>query len=146
MTTQELGPGLTQEPDRGASSGLSPEGDALGALFVSSPASAVHTSAAAEIAFLAGLFGALAVPFSLMTALCLGLAALALVTSIVGLARSSRRAVAGGLLASIGLVLSLVILAVVGLRYIGIDTAFGDSIVPTLADWLTALNDLLPKA
>jgi hypothetical protein len=104
----------------------------------------VHTSAAAEIAFLAGLLAMLVVPFSLMVAVCVGLATLGLVTSIVGLARASRPAVAGGLLASIGLVLSLGTLTLVGLRYLGIDTAVGDAAVPTLAEWLAALNDLLP--
>ena len=86
----------------------------------------------------------LAVPFSLMTAVCVGLSVLGLVTSIVGLARASKPAVSGGLLASIGLVLSLGTLTLVGLRYLGIDTAVGDAAVPTLADWLAALNTLLP--
>ena len=45
---------------------------------------------------------------------------------------------------SIGLVLSLATPTLVGLRYLGIDTAVGDAAVPTLADWLAALNNLLP--
>lgn len=128
MTTQDLGH----------------DEDALGALFDSSPAREVHTSAAAGTAFLAGLVATLAAPFSLMLAVCLGLSVLGLVTSVVGLARSSRPAVAGGLLASVGLVLSLLALALVGLRYLGIDTAFGDALAPMLTDWLTALNTLVP--
>jgi hypothetical protein len=128
MTTQELGQ----------------DEDALGALFDSSPARDVHTSAAAGTAFLAGLVAALAAPFSLMLAVCLGIAVLALVTSVVGLARSSRPAVAGGLLASVGLVLGLLALTLVGLRYLGIETAFGDALVPTLTEWLTTLNGLVP--
>jgi hypothetical protein len=119
--------------------------DGLGALFESSPARPVHTSAAAEIAFLAGVVGAFAVPFSLMTALCLGFGALGVVTSVVGLARASRPHTAGGLLASVGLVLSLATLALVGLRYAGIDTAVGDALIPTLNDWLTSLNTLVPR-
>jgi hypothetical protein len=141
MTTQDLGRDVGQPPR--TETALSDDA-ALGALFASSPARPTHTSAAAELGFVAALLGVLAVPFSLTMALSLGLAAVALVSSIVGLARASRRGVAGGLLAAIGLVLSLVTFALVGLRYLGIDTAVGDGAVPTLADWLTALNDLMP--
>ena len=141
MTTHHLEPGVGGSP----AAEPAPDDNALGALFESSPARVVHTSAAAEIAFLSGLLAMLAVPFSLMAAVCIGLSALGLVTSIVGLARASRPAVAGGLLASIGLVLSLGTLTLVGLRYLGIDTAVGDAAVPTLADWLAALNSLLPS-
>ena len=140
MTTHHLAPGL---PGTRTTEHV-PDEDALGALFESSPARVVHTSAAAEIAFLCGLVAILAVPFSLMAAVCVGLSAVGLVTSIVGLAKASKPAVAGGLLASIGLVLSLGTLTLVGLRYLGIDTAVGDAAVPTLADWLEALNSLLP--
>ncbi len=136
MTTQDLGRDLER--------GEAPEDDPLGELFVRSPALPVHTSAAAEVGFLSGLVAVVAVPFSLMTAVCVGLAAVALVSSVLGLARASRPLVAGGLLASIGLVLSLVTFALVGLRYLGIDTTVGDAAVPTLVDWLRSLNDLLP--
>ena len=104
----------------------------------------MQTSAAAETGFVLGLLGVLAVPFSLTMALSGALAAVALVASIVGMARASRPDVAGGLLASVGLVLALATLALIGLRYLGLDTAFGDALVPTLADWLDALNVLLP--
>jgi hypothetical protein len=139
MTTHRLEPGIAGSPAADP-----PDNDALGALFESSPARVVRTSAAAEVAFLCGLVAVLAVSFSLMAAVCVGLAAVGLVTSIVGLARASKPAVSGGLLASIGLVLSLATLTLVGLRYLGIDTAVGDAAVPTLADWLAALNTLLP--
>ena len=43
---------------------------------------------------------------------------------------------AGGLLAAVGLVLSLATLALVGLRYAGIDTAVGDAALPTFGSWL----------
>jgi hypothetical protein len=144
MTTQDLGQDLRHGLVPRSTSDSDSDEDALGALFESSPALPVHTSAAAEIAFVAGLFAVLAMPFSLMTALSLGLAAVGLVTSVVGMARSSRPTVAGGLLASVGLVLSLATLALVGLRYAGIDTAVGDDALPTFADWLTALNNLVP--
>ena len=140
MTTHRLEPGVTGSP----AADPVPDDDALGALFESSPARVVRTSAAAEVAFLCGLVAVLAVPFSLMAAVCVGLSAVGLVTSIVGLARASKPGVSGGLLASIGLVLSLATLSLVGLRYLGIDTAVGDAAVPTLADWLAGLNTLLP--
>lgn len=136
MTTQDLGRDLGR--------GTGPADGRLGDLFDRSPALPVHTSVAAVVAFLAGLVAVLAVPFSLMTSLCLALAAVALVSSVIGLARASRPLVAGTLLASIGLVLSLATFALVGLRYLGIDTTVGDSAVPTLTDWLRSLNDLLP--
>jgi len=141
MTTGELGHDPGQHPaaeetlDRGT----------LGALFDNSPARKVHTSAAAEIGFVAGLLALLAMPFSLTMALCLGLSAVGLVTSVVGMARASRTDVAGGLLASVGVVLSLATSAVVGMRYLGIDTALGDSLVPALEDSLRSLNTLFPK-
>ena len=127
--------------------GAGPENDspdALGSLFESSPARDVQTSAAAETAFVLGLLSLLAVPFELAMTLSVALAAVALVTSIVGLARASKARFTGGALAAMGLVLSLATLALVGLRYAGIDTAVGDDVVPTLRDWLTSLNGLLP--
>ncbi|MET0839682.1 MAG: hypothetical protein ABWY19_12930 [Marmoricola sp.] len=140
MTTQDLGRPLGQDLDRSSTT----RDDAIGALFDSSPARSVKTSAAAETAFVVGVLGLLLSPFSLMAAFCLGLAAVGLVTSIFGLARASRPATSGGVLASVGLVTSIAAAAVIGLRYLGIDTAIGDAMVPTLADWLRSLNDLLP--
>ena len=145
MTTQDLGRDLAQPPETGSESSTALSDDAaLGVLFASSPSLPVHTSAAAEVGFVAGLLALLTVPFSLTMALSCGLAAIALVTSIIGLARASRPIVAGGLLASLGLVLALAAGGLVALRYIGIDTAVGDGAVPTLADWLRTLNDLMP--
>lgn len=140
MTTQGIGRDQTHSPQEPAL-----VEDELGGLFETSPARVVRTSAAAEVGFLAGLVALLAAPFSLMLAVSLGLGVLGLVSSVVGLAKASRRGVAGSLLASIGMVISLVALALVGLRYLGIDTAVGDGTVPTLVDWLTSLNDLLPQ-
>ncbi len=118
--------------------------DPLGALFDSSPAQDVHTSAAAEVAFLLGLLALACSPFSLLIALVLGMAAAAVVSGVVGLAQASRPGVAGGVLAAVGLVLGLVSLGLVGLRYAGVDTAFGDELLPTLHDWLESLNGLVP--
>ena len=139
MTTQDLA--LDTVPDEGPDDNSS---GALGTLFDSSPARSVQTSLAAVTGFVLGLLAVLAVPFPLMMVLSGALAAVALVASVIGMARASRPDVAGGLLASIGLVLALATMALIGLRYVGIDTAFGDALVPTLVDWLDALNVLLP--
>ena len=145
MPTQDLGRDLGVGLGQPSPTARDVDEDRLRALFESSPASTVHTSVAAEVAFLAGLVAVLAAPFALMLAVCLGLSGLGVVTSVIGLARSSRPAVAGGLLASVGLVLSLATLGLIGVRYLGIDTAVGDAAVPTLVDWLAALNDLVPR-
>jgi hypothetical protein len=139
MTQQDLG----QPPvlDTGVDD---EESGALGTLFAGSPARSVHTSLPAAVGFVLGLLGALAAPFSLTMALSVGMAAVALLASIVGMARASRPAVAGGLLASLGLVLALATAALIALRYVGLDTAFGDPAVPTLRDGLEWLNGLLP--
>ena len=135
MTTQDLA--LDTAPDDD-SSGV------LGTLFDSSPARSVQTSVAAVAAFALGLLAVLAAPFSLSMTLSGSLAVVALVSSVVGMARASRPDVAGSLLASVGMVLALATLALVGLRYAGLDTAFGDALAPTLVSWLDGLNTLLP--
>lgn len=121
------------------------EDDSLSGLFDSSPDRPVHTSAAAEIAFVLGLVALVAAPFSLMYAATLGIAGLGLVLGVVGIATTSRPDVAGRLLAPLGLFFSLSTLTLVGLRYAGLDTAFGDGLVPTLLSWLQALNDWVPR-
>jgi hypothetical protein len=125
--------------------GLSPEDDSLGALFESSPDRPVHTSAAAESALLLGLVALAAVPFSITFALALGAAAVGAFFGMVGIATTSRPDVAGRALVPLGLALCFATLVLVGLRYLGLDTAFGDGLVPTLGDWLGRLNDLVPR-
>ncbi len=159
MTTRDLGHDLG--PDRGphrgpglalghavasngASIGDGERPEELASLFDHSPARVLQTSAAAGTGFVLGLLGLLAAPFALTLALSLGLATVALVSSVVGMARASRPTRTGGLLASVGLVLSLVTLALVGLRYLGVDTTFGDALAPSLREWLAALDDLVP--
>lgn len=144
MTAADLAPGPASEGNSRSIKESAGDRGALGTLFDASPAPEVATSAAAETAFVAGLLAVLAVPFALSMALSLALACVALVTSVIGLARASRPHVAGGLLASLGLVLAIASFAVVGLRYAGIDTAFGDDLVPHLRDWMTSLDGLLP--
>jgi hypothetical protein len=124
--------------------GVSSGDDDLSALFEGSPDFPVHTSAAAELGLLLGLFAILAAPFSVMHALSLGTAAVAAALGLVGVATTSRPNVAGRALAPLGLGFSLAALALVGLRHLGVDTAFGDELVPTLGAWLDALNSYLP--
>jgi hypothetical protein len=123
---------------------FSHEDDVLGGLFDVSPDRPVHTSLAAELAFVLGLVAMVAVPFSLMHAASAGIAGLGVVLGLVGVATTSRPDVAGRVLAPLGLFFSLVALTLVGLRYFGLDTAYGDALVPTILSWLEALNDRFP--
>ena len=116
----------------------------LGELFDRSPAVPAHTAGAAALSLVLGLGAILTAPFSLTYGLCVILAALCVVSSVVGLAQASRAGVAGGSLAAAGLVLSLAAGALVGLRFAGVDTTV-DSVLPALRDALRALNDLVPQ-
>ena len=120
------------------------EDDGLSGLFEASPDRPIHTSAAAELAFVLGLVSLVAAPFSLMHAASLGMAVIGAVLGVVGVATTSRPDVAGRVLAPLGLFLCLTALTVVGLRYAGLDTAFGDALVPTILSWLEDLNASLP--
>jgi hypothetical protein len=119
------------------------DGD-LGELFARSPADPAHTAPAAEVSFVLGLLAIAAAPFSLTLGLCLMVAGLGVVVAVVGLAQASRPGAAGSTLAALGLVFSLGALALIGLRYAGLDTAFGDAWVPHLHSALTSLNGLVP--
>jgi hypothetical protein len=122
-----------------------PPGDGgIQALFEGSPDHGVHTSAAAELAFLLGLVALVAAPFSVMHVLSLGAGALGLLFAVAGTATSSRPYVAGGTLAGFGAVFCCVALFIVGLRYVGLDTAFGDGLVPAIRDWLDQVNSWFP--
>ena len=120
------------------------EDDSINGLFDSSPDRPIHTSAAAELAFVLGLVALAAVPFSLMHAASAGLAGLGAVLGIVGIATTSRPDVAGRVLAPLGLFFCLTVLTLVGVRYAGLDTAFGDDLVPTFLTWLQDLNSWFP--
>jgi hypothetical protein len=119
--------------------------DGLSGLFDASPDRPIHTSAAAELAFVLGLVSLLAMPFSLMHAASIGTAAIGAVLGIVGVATTSRPDVAGRVLAPVGLFFCLTVLTLVGLRYAGLNTAFGDDLVPTILAWLEDLNDWFPR-
>ena len=121
------------------------EDDGLSGLLDASPDRPVHTSAAAEISFVLGLVALCAAPFSLMLAASLAIAAVGFVLGVVGVATTSRPGVAGRILAPLGLFFSLIALTMVGLRYAGLHTAFGDDLVPTFLSWLQALNGWFPN-
>ena len=128
-----------------ATHGALPDDEGLSALFESSPDPEVHTSAAAEAGVILGLLAVLGAPFSIMHALSLGTALAAGLAAMAGVVRTSRPYVAGRALAPLGLALSFLALAIIGLRYLGLDTAFGDTLVPTLDHWLRTLNGDVPQ-
>lgn len=128
MTTQDLGRARGE----------------LGDLFERSPADPSHTAPAAEIGFLLGLVALAAAPFSLTYGLAVMVGALAVVCAVVGLAQASQSGTAGGSLAAAGLVLALAALILVGLRFAGVDTTFGDALVPHLRTGLESLDTLVP--
>lgn len=117
-----------------------PAAASLWSLFEASPESDVHTSAWSLTAFLCGLGAALSAPFAIMLAVSLSLGVSGLLLALAGLAATSRPDVAGRALAPLGLVLSLVALGVLGLRYLQVDSAFGDALVPAIQDLLERLN------
>jgi hypothetical protein len=117
----------------------------LSELLDASPDVRAHTSMAAELGLLLGLAALVTSPFSVTFAVSLGLAVLAIVFSVVGLATTSRRDITGSALAPIGLLCALVSGGLLGLRYLGLDTAFGDRVGPDLLEALEFLNSLLPR-
>ncbi|KAA1427267.1 hypothetical protein [Nocardioides antri] len=119
---------------------VSPEPEGIDALFESSPDPDVHTSAAAETGFLLGLAALLAAPFSVMHSFALGSGVLGALLAFRGLAATSSAHVAGRALAPFGLAMAGMALLVVSVRYLGLDTAFGDELLPTLQGWLEDLN------
>src|SRR5687767_4350704 len=127
-----------------ATFGAAPEEGGLQGLLAASPDRAVHTSAAAEIAFVLGLVAVAAAPFSVMLGLSLTTGAIGLVFGVVGMARTSRPDMAGQALVPLGMLFAIVALVLVGLRYLGVDTAFGDDLLPTLQVWMESLNSRVP--
>lgn len=112
----------------------------LGGLFDASSATDVHTSGWALTSFVTGLAAVLTASFSLTSGLALSLGLLGAVLGLAGVAATSRPDVAGGALAPVGLGLGLVAVSLVGLRYLGVDNAFGDTLLPTLQDLMERLN------
>ncbi len=122
----------------------SPDPEGIDALFQSSPDPDVHTSFAAETGFLLGLVALVAAPFSVTHSIALGAGLLGALLAFRGLAATSSANVAGRALAPAGLTLAGLALLVVGVRYLGLDTAFGDELLPAIGSWLDMLNGRLP--
>jgi hypothetical protein len=127
-----------------ATYGAAPEDGGLQELFEASPDQEVHTSAAAETAFVLGLVALVSAPFSMMHGISFAAGAAGALCGLVGVATTSRPNVAGRMLVPAGLFFSVTALVLIGLRYLNVDTAFGDGLVPTLSDWLDSLNSRLP--
>lgn len=104
-----------------------------------------HTSAAAEIALVCGLGSLLTAPFSILFGVAGLFGILAVISGLVGLITTNRPDVAGSALTAFGTCFGLIALVLIGLRYIGIDTAFGDAVLPWLADQLQNWNSRLPQ-
>jgi hypothetical protein len=129
-----------------ATYGHSPLGDVgLQELLEESPAPRARMSAAAETALMCGLGAVLTATFSILFGVSLVFAVLALLAGLVGLVSTHRADVAGSALNVLGLFLGLLTLAVIGVRYLGIDTAIGDPLIPWLADQLHHWNTKLPQ-
>ena len=128
-----------------ASVGRPAEEVGLGALMASSPESRVHMSVAAEAAFLLGLSALLTAPFSALFAITVALALAAGSFAVVGMITTREPELAGSALAPLGLFGGLVALLLVGLRYFGLDTAFGDELAPWFWDRLQQWNSRLPQ-
>jgi hypothetical protein len=128
-----------------ASVGRPAEEVGLGALMATSPESRVHMSVAAETAFLLGLVALLTSPFSALFAITVLLSVVAVCFGVVGMITTREPELAGSALAPLGLFGGLVALLLVGLRYVGLDTAFGDDAVPWVWDRLQQLNGMLPQ-
>ncbi|MEV0283084.1 hypothetical protein AB0H36_03090 [Kribbella sp. NPDC050820] len=129
-----------------ATYGHSPRGDVgLQELIDASPAPRARMSAAAEIALVCGLGAVLTATFSILFGVSLIFGALAVLTGLVGLVSTHRPDMAGSALNVLGLLLGLLALATVGLRYLGIDTAVGDPLLPWLTDQLHHWNTKLPQ-
>ena len=104
-----------------------------------------RTSAAAEIALVCGLGALLIAPFSILFGLAGLFGTVAVASGLVGLITTSRSDVAGSALTAFGLCFGLVAVALIGVRYLGLDTAFGDSALPWIADQLHHWNTRLPQ-
>lgn len=110
-----------------------------------SPESRAHMSVAGELTFLLGLGALLTAPFSDLFGVTLLLAAAALCCGVVGMITTRGSEIAGGALSAVGLFGGLVGGVLVGLRYLGLDTAVGDDVAPWFWDQLLRWNSSLPQ-
>ena len=114
-------------------------------LIDASPAPRARMSVAAETALVCGLGAVLTATFSILFGLSLVFGAVAVLAGLVGLVSTHRSDVAGSALNGFGLFFGLLALATIGARYLGIDTAIGDPLLPWLTDQLHHWNTKLPQ-
>ena len=114
-------------------------------LIEGSPAPRARMSVAAETALVCGLGAVLTATFSILFGMSVVFAGLAVLAGLVGLISTHRPDVAGSALNVLGLFLGLLALAAIGVRYLGIDTAIGDPLIPWLTDQLHHWNTKLPQ-
>jgi hypothetical protein len=117
----------------------------LQALFDGPPAPRAHTSVAAETALVCGLGAVLAAPFSILFGVAMLLGSVAVLSGMVGWVTTHGPDVAGSALTAFGICFGALAIALVGVRYLGLDSAFGDAIVPWIADQLHHWNTRLPQ-
>ncbi|GAA1563469.1 hypothetical protein GCM10009789_15700 [Kribbella sancticallisti] len=120
-------------------------GQGLQALIDSSPAPRAHTSVAAETALVCGLGAVLTAPFSILFGVAAVLGTVAVLSGMIGLITTHRPDVAGSALTAFGACLGGFAIALIGVRYLGLDSAFGDQLVPWVADQLQHWNTKLPQ-
>lgn len=119
------------------------ERDAITELFEASPQVPARTTVPATLGLVCAVTSALSTLWTDGLGLAVLLGGVALVLSVVGLAKASRPGVAGGASSAAALVLALVTATLVGLRYAGVDVTVADGL--TLRPVLDALNALLPQ-
>jgi hypothetical protein len=117
----------------------------LQALIDGSPAPRAHTSVAAETALVCGLGAVLTAPFSILFGVAVLLGLVAMLSGMVGLVTTHRPDVAGSALTAFGFGFGALAISMVGVRYVGVDSTFGDAVVPWIADQLHHLNTRLPQ-
>jgi hypothetical protein len=117
----------------------------LQALFDDSPAPRARTSMVAVSALFCGLGAILTAPFSILLGLAMLLGLVAMFSGMVGLVTTHRPDVAGSALTAFGICLGVLAIALVGVRYLGLDSAFGDAVVPWIAEHLHQWNTRLPQ-
>ena len=111
----------------------------------SSPESRAHMSAAAEVTFLLGAGALVTAGFSALLVVTMACAAVAVACGVVGMITTRDRDTAGGALSGNGLFAGLAAGGLVALRYLGLDTAYGDAVAPWLWEQLQWLNSQLPQ-
>jgi hypothetical protein len=117
----------------------------LQALIEGSPAPRAHTSVAAETALVCGLGAVLTAPFSILFGVAVVLGLVAMFSGMIGLVTTHLPDVAGSALSAFGTCFGALAIALVGVRYVGVDSAFGDAVVPWIAEQLHHWNTWLPQ-